>query len=128
MRRPRAAVRDDISAIDVVIMIKGVCEAARQFQHLGEQVTARQLDLVLAAISTNGADRQLRGRPPTAEDFERAMTCLRDGRVVGSGTGRRCGRRCGHHARRLAPAPAAATHAGRCLGPEPGNVCARGGP
>ena len=70
------AVRDDISAIDVVIMIKGVCEAARQFQHLGEQVTARQLDLVLAAISTNGADRQLRGRPPTAEDFERAMTCL----------------------------------------------------
>jgi AcrR family transcriptional regulator len=70
------AVRDDISAIDVVIMIKGVCEAARQFQHLGEQVTARQLDLVLAAISTNGADRKLRGRPPTAEDFERAMTCL----------------------------------------------------
>jgi AcrR family transcriptional regulator len=70
------AVRDDISAIDVVIMIKGVCEAAQQFQHLGEEVTARQLDLVLAAISTNGADRKLRGRPPTAEDFERAMTCI----------------------------------------------------
>jgi AcrR family transcriptional regulator len=69
------AVRDDISAIDVVIMIKGVCESARQFQHLGEEVTARQLDLVCAAISINGGERQLRGRPPTAEDFERAMTC-----------------------------------------------------
>jgi AcrR family transcriptional regulator len=69
------AVRDDISAIDVVIMIKGVCESARQFQQLGEEVAARQLDLVCAALSTNGADRKLRGRPPTAEDFERAMTC-----------------------------------------------------
>jgi AcrR family transcriptional regulator len=69
------AVREDISAIDVVIMIKGVCESVRQFQHLGEEVAARQLDLVCAAISTNGGHRQLRGRPPTAEDFERAMTC-----------------------------------------------------
>jgi hypothetical protein len=80
------AVRGDISAIDVVIMIKGVCEAARQFQHLGEEVTARQLDLVLAAISTNGADRQLRGRPPTAEDFERAMTCLATAAASGAAT------------------------------------------
>jgi AcrR family transcriptional regulator len=69
------AVRDDISAIDVVIMIKGVCESARQFQHLGEEVIARQQDLVCAAISTDGAARPLRGRPPTAEDFEQAMAC-----------------------------------------------------
>ena len=70
------AVRDDISAIDVVIMIKGVCESARQFQHLGEEVTARQLDLVCSAISSKGTGPKLRGRAPTAEDFERAMTCL----------------------------------------------------
>jgi AcrR family transcriptional regulator len=69
------AVRDDISAIDIVIMIKGVCESARQFQHLGEQVAGRQLDLVCAAISTNGSGPKLRGRAPTAEDFEQAMTC-----------------------------------------------------
>ena len=69
------AVRDDISAIDVVIMIKGVCESARQFQHLGEEVTARQLDLMCSAISTKGSGPKLRGRPPTAEDFEQAMTC-----------------------------------------------------
>ena len=69
------AVREDISAIDVVIMIKGVCESARQFQHLGEEVAGRQLDLMCASISTNGVDRPLRGRPPTAADFDRAMTC-----------------------------------------------------
>jgi hypothetical protein len=71
------AVRDDISAIDVVIMIKGVCESARQFQHLGEEITARQLDLMCSAISTQGSGPKLRGRPPTAEDFEHAMamTC-----------------------------------------------------
>jgi AcrR family transcriptional regulator len=69
------AVRDDISAIDIVMMVKGVCESARHFQHLGEEITARQLDLVCAAISTHAGERPLRGRPPTAEDFERAMAC-----------------------------------------------------
>ena len=69
------AVRDDISAIDIVMLVKGVCEAARHFQHLDPEITGRQLDLVCAAISTNPADRPLRGTPPTAEDFERAMAC-----------------------------------------------------
>jgi AcrR family transcriptional regulator len=69
------AVRGDISAIDIVMMIKGVCESARQFQHLGEEIMARQLDLALAAISAEAASRPLRGRPPTAEDFEQAMAC-----------------------------------------------------
>ena len=45
------AVRTDISAIDVMMMIKGVCETAGSFQHLEPDVMLRQLDLVRAAIS-----------------------------------------------------------------------------
>ena len=68
-------VRRDVSAIDIVMLVKGVCESARHFQHLDGEIAGRQLDLVCAAISTDPADRPLRGRPPTAEDFERAMAC-----------------------------------------------------
>jgi AcrR family transcriptional regulator len=68
-------VRRDISAIDIVMLVKGVCESVRHFQHLGEEIIGRQLDLVCAAISTDPASRPLRGRPPTAADFEQAMAC-----------------------------------------------------
>jgi AcrR family transcriptional regulator len=68
-------VRRDISAIDIVMLVKGVCESARHFQHLGNEIIGRQLDLTCAAISTEPAERPLRGRPPTAEDFEQAMSC-----------------------------------------------------
>jgi AcrR family transcriptional regulator len=68
-------VRRDISAIDIVMLVKGVCESARHFQHLGDEIIGRQLDLVCSAISTDAANRPLRGRPPTAEDFEQAMAC-----------------------------------------------------
>jgi AcrR family transcriptional regulator len=66
------AVRDDIGAVDVLMMIKGVCEAASSFQHVDPHVGMRQLDLVRAAISTPGAQRPLRGRPPTLKDLDRA--------------------------------------------------------
>jgi AcrR family transcriptional regulator len=68
-------IRPDISAIDIVMLVKGVCEAASHFQHLGDEIIGRQLDLACAAISTEPATRPLRGRPPTAEDFEQAMSC-----------------------------------------------------
>jgi AcrR family transcriptional regulator len=68
-------VRRDISAIDIVMLVKGVCESARHFQHLDGEITGRQLDLVCAALSTDAAQRPLRGRAPTAEDFEQAMAC-----------------------------------------------------
>jgi hypothetical protein len=68
-------VRGDISAIDIVMLVKGVCESARHFQHLDPEIIGRQLDLVCAALSTNPAERPLRGRPPTAQDFEHAMAC-----------------------------------------------------
>jgi AcrR family transcriptional regulator len=63
------AVRPDVSAVDVMMMVKGVCESARSFQHIDPELRARQLDLVRAALST-GTQRPLRGRQPTLEDLE----------------------------------------------------------
>ena len=71
------AVRDDVSAVDVLLMVKGVCETAHSFQHVDAEVGMRQLDLVRAAITPAGAPvRPLRGRPPTPEDLDRAATCV----------------------------------------------------
>ena len=75
------AVRADISAVDVILMVKGACEVARSFQHLGPAVGMRQLDLVRAAITAPGAAcPPLRGRPPTAADLERVAECTGVGR------------------------------------------------
>jgi AcrR family transcriptional regulator len=65
--------RSDISAVDVLMMIKGVCEAMRSFQHIDPDVGMRQLDLLWSAIAAPGAQRPLRGRPPTVDDLERAQ-------------------------------------------------------
>lgn len=66
------AVRRDVSGIDVMLMIKGVCEAACSFQGVDPEIGMRQLDLVKAAITAPGADAPpLRGRPPRAADLER---------------------------------------------------------
>jgi AcrR family transcriptional regulator len=67
-------VRSDVSAVDVVMMVKGVIEATRSFQHVNPDVAMRQLDLVRAALSPPGADRPLRGRLPTIDDLEQAGT------------------------------------------------------
>jgi AcrR family transcriptional regulator len=63
-------VRPDVSGVDVMMMVKGVCEAARSFQHVDPELRDRQLDLVRAALSTPGAQRPLRGRQPTLDDLE----------------------------------------------------------
>lgn len=67
------AVRTDIGAVDVLMMIKGVCEAMRSFQHLDPDVGMRQLDLLWSAIAAPGAQRPLRGHPPTVGDLEHAQ-------------------------------------------------------
>jgi AcrR family transcriptional regulator len=67
------AVRADIGAIDVVLMIKGVCESASAFAQLDGDLVMRQLDLVKSALAAPAAGGPpLRGRPPTIEDLERA--------------------------------------------------------
>ena len=67
------ALRTDIGAVDVLMMIKGVCEAMRSFQHLDPDVGMRQLDLLWSAIAAPGAQRPLRGHPPTVGDLEHAQ-------------------------------------------------------
>ncbi len=66
------AVRADVGAVDVLMMVKGVCEAARSFQHIDPAIGARQLDLVRAALSASPGRRPLRGQPPALEDLEPA--------------------------------------------------------
>lgn len=69
------AIRPDVSGVDVLLMVKGVCETSQSFRGLDPAVSRRQLDLVKAAIAAPGvAGTPLRGRPPTAADLDGACT------------------------------------------------------
>jgi len=65
------AVRQDIGAMDVLMLLKGVCETASAFAHIDPQVVPRHLDLLRAAVRADPAAQPLRGRAPTLEDVER---------------------------------------------------------
>ena len=67
------AVRSDIGAMDVLMLLKGVFEAASALAGSEPGVVGRQLDLVRAAISAGAAQRPLRGQPPTLDAIERAF-------------------------------------------------------
>jgi AcrR family transcriptional regulator len=67
------AVRPDIRALDVLLLIKGVCETATAFQQVDPRISERHLDLVRAALAPPATDRMLRGRSPTLDDIERAF-------------------------------------------------------
>jgi AcrR family transcriptional regulator len=67
------AVRADVSAIDVVMLVKGACQAATSFQMIDPEIGGRQLDLMRAALSAPAATRPLRGSTPSFEDLERAF-------------------------------------------------------
>jgi len=75
------AVREDVSAVDVLMMVKGVCEASRSFRHVDSDIALRQLDLVRAAISAPGHQRTLRGRRPTLDQLEPVPAVSRDAGV-----------------------------------------------
>lgn len=66
------AVRPDVGAVDVLMMIKGLCEAVRSFQHVNPDVAQRQLDLVRAALTPAADGVTLRGRLPTIADLDAA--------------------------------------------------------
>jgi len=68
------AVREDVGALDVLMMLKGVCEAATAFSHVNPTIVGRQLDLVRAAISVPAASEPLRGLAPTPDDAVAAFT------------------------------------------------------
>jgi AcrR family transcriptional regulator len=67
------AVRGDVGAMDVLMLVKGAVEAASAFASSEPGIVTRQLDLVRAAFSPIAADRPLRGRAPTLADIERAF-------------------------------------------------------
>jgi AcrR family transcriptional regulator len=66
-------VRSDVGAMDVLMLVKGVCEAASAFAGSDPAIVPRQLDLVRAALNATGVQQPLRGRPPTLEDIERGL-------------------------------------------------------
>jgi AcrR family transcriptional regulator len=76
-------VRADLGAFDLIVMIKGICEAATALQHVNPHIAERQFDLVRAALSPAAATEPLRGDPPTIDDFKRAFP----GPEAGTGTG-----------------------------------------
>jgi AcrR family transcriptional regulator len=66
------AVRSDIGAVDVILMIKGVCEASSALAQVNPEFAERQFDLVRAALSASHGGGPLRGSPPTIDDLDRA--------------------------------------------------------
>ena len=67
------AVRTDVGAMDVLMLLKGVCETAVQFQDLDPQISERHLDLVRAALAPPATPQKLRGRSATLSDLERVF-------------------------------------------------------
>jgi AcrR family transcriptional regulator len=74
LQRGQAAgvIRKDVVAVDVILLIKGICEASVAMGHIGDQVAERQTDLVRAALRAGQGITPLRGEPPTMDDLERA--------------------------------------------------------
>jgi AcrR family transcriptional regulator len=66
------AVRPEVGPVDVLLLLKGVCETAAAFQALDPQISERQLDLIHAALLPPAGGQVLRGRSPTLEDLEQA--------------------------------------------------------
>jgi AcrR family transcriptional regulator len=65
------AVRPDVGAMDLLFMLKGVCEAAAALSQVEPRIVERHLDLVRAALRPVADAPPLRGHPPTLSDIER---------------------------------------------------------
>jgi AcrR family transcriptional regulator len=66
IRRGQAAgsVRPEITPMDVMLLIKGMCMAPSFITEIDDDVILRQIDLIRAALSTPAYSRPLRGSPP----------------------------------------------------------------
>ena len=63
------AVREDVGAMDLLMMFKGACAAAASFGHMDSSVIERHLDLIRASVTMVPGAAPLRGRAPTLEDL-----------------------------------------------------------
>jgi AcrR family transcriptional regulator len=66
-------IRPDVGAIDVMMMMKGVCEAANAFADVNPEIVERQLGLLRVALGIQAAAEPLRGRAPTIDDLAQAF-------------------------------------------------------
>ncbi len=67
------AVRADVGALDIILLVKGVNQAASAFQGLDSEIAERQFDLVRMALSANPSVQPLRGRSATLGDLQQAF-------------------------------------------------------
>jgi AcrR family transcriptional regulator len=65
------SIRPEVGALDVIMLIKGLCSAASALE-AGPEVLDRHVDLIRAAISAPGYAVTLRGRTPTLDDLQHA--------------------------------------------------------
>jgi AcrR family transcriptional regulator len=76
------AVRDDVSAIDVMMLVKGVCEAANALAHSDPNIIQRQFGLVRAALVPPATPAPLSGQPPKLSDMDQVFSQPRDTTVA----------------------------------------------
>ncbi|HLI59021.1 MAG TPA: TetR family transcriptional regulator [Solirubrobacteraceae bacterium] len=67
------AIRSDVSGVDVMLAVKGVCEVQRLFPGLPPDIGRRQLELVKAALTPHADDVPLTGAAPCAQDLDCAV-------------------------------------------------------
>src|SRR5262249_7641342 len=65
-------VRPDIGAMDVMMLLKGLCSAATAFAHVDSTLIDRQMALARAGITADPAATPLRGRTRTLEQLDAA--------------------------------------------------------
>jgi AcrR family transcriptional regulator len=58
------SVRPEVTPMDVMLLIKGLCMTPAVFGEVDNNVVLRQIDLIRAALSTPAYSRPLRGTPP----------------------------------------------------------------
>jgi AcrR family transcriptional regulator len=63
------SVRDDVGALDLLMMFKGACHAATAYAHVEPAAIERHLDLIRASVRPDPGGPPLRGRAPTLEDL-----------------------------------------------------------
>src|SRR5579875_964013 len=73
------AIRADVSAVDVMLAIKGVCEVQRLFPGLPRSIGRRQLELVKAGLTPREGMAPLSGEAPQAGDLDCAMAMRANG-------------------------------------------------
>jgi AcrR family transcriptional regulator len=67
------AIRSDVSAVDVMLAVKGVCEVQRLFPGLPRDIGRRQLELVKAGLTPHDDVVPLSGGPPQCADLDCAI-------------------------------------------------------